>query len=155
MSRRIIAVALPHLAAEVRLRREGQAGFSRPFAIVAPEGGALRLVSVNPAAAAQGLAPGLGLADARAVCPALVTRPGEPARLAAFGHALARWAGRFSPLVSTRDDTGDDTGDGTLTLDATGCAHLFGGEAAMLGAIATALAAHGLTARRPEGGTRR
>ncbi|MHA1569506.1 MAG: Y-family DNA polymerase, partial [Alphaproteobacteria bacterium] len=141
--RRIIAVALPHLAAEARLRHEGQAGFPRPFAIVAPEGGALRLVSLNPAAAALGLAPGLGLADARAICPALLTRPGEPARLAAFRHALARWAERFSPIVSIGASAGDDT----LTLDATGGAHLFGGEAAMLAAIAAALAVHCLTAR--------
>ena len=67
MSRRIIAVALPHLAAEARLRREGQTGFPRPFAIAAKAtgqgGGALRLISVNPAAAALDLAPGLGLAD--------------------------------------------------------------------------------------------
>ena len=143
MSRRIIAVALPHLAAEARLRREGQAGFPRPFAIVGREGGAQRLVSVNPAAAALDLAPGLGLADARALCPALVTRPAEPERLAAFNHALARWAERFSPIVSIGVGAGDDT----LTLDATGCAHLFGGEAAMLGALAAALAGHGLTAR--------
>jgi len=146
VSRRIIAVALPHLAAEARLRREGQAGFPRPFAIAAKEGGALRLASVNPAAAALGLAPGLGLADARAICPALVTRPEEPERLAAFRHALARWAERFSPLVST--------GGSSLTLDATGGAHLFGGEAAMLAAIATALAAHGLTARPAMADTR-
>ncbi|MHA1527928.1 MAG: Y-family DNA polymerase, partial [Alphaproteobacteria bacterium] len=146
MPRRIIAVALPHLAAEARLRREGQAGFPRPFAIVGQEGGALRLASVNPAAAALGLAPGLGLADARALCPALVTRPAEPERLAAFNHALARWAERFSPLVSAGDDT--------LTLDATGSTHLFGGEAAMLAAIAAALAAHGLTARPAMADTR-
>ena len=150
MARRIIAVALPHLAAEARLRREGQAGFPHPFAIAEQQGGALRLTSVNPAAAALGLAPGLGLADARAICPALVTRPGEPERLAGFRRGLARWAERFSPIVSAGDDTGGDTGgttgDDTLTLDATGGAHLFGGEAAMLAAIATALATHGLTA---------
>lgn len=139
MARRIISVALPHLAAEARLRREGQAGFPRPFAIAGREGGALRLTSVNPAAAALGLAPGLGLAGARAICPTLVTRPEEPERLAAFRRGLTRWAERFSPIVSIEGDA--------LTLDATGGAHLFGGEAAMLAAIATALAAHGLTAR--------
>ncbi len=143
MARRIIAVALPHLAAEARLRREGQAGLPQPFAIAAQEGGALRLASVNPAAAALGLAPGLALADARAICPALVTRPEEPERLAALRRGLARWAGRFSPLVSTGDSATDDG----LILDATGGTHLFGGEAAMLAAITTALAGHGLTAR--------
>jgi protein ImuB len=139
MPRRIIAAALPHLAAEARLRREGQAGFPHPFAIAGREGNALRLVSVNPAAAALGLAPDQSLADARAVCPTLVTRPAEPERLAAFRQGLARWAERFSPITRA-----DET---TLILDATGCAHLFGGEGPMLEAIALALAAHGLTAR--------
>ena len=80
MPRRIIAVALPHLAAEARLRREGQAGFPHPFAIAAGEDGAPRLGSVNPAAAALGLAPGRGPADAPASWPALVHRPAEPGR---------------------------------------------------------------------------
>jgi protein ImuB len=143
MTRRIIAVALPHLAAEARLRREGQAGFPQPFAIAGQQDGALRLTSVNPVAAALGLAPGLGLADARAICPTLVTRPDEPERLAAFRRGLTRWAERFSPIVSIESGVGGNA----LTLDATGGAHLFGGEAAMLAAIANALAAHGLTAR--------
>ena len=123
MSRRIIAVALPHLAAEARLRREGQTGFPRPFAIVHQEGGALRLTSVNPAAAALGLAPGLGLADARAICPTLVTRPAEPERLAALRRSLARWAERFSPIVGieARLEGGMETG--SLILDVTGCTH--------------------------------
>ncbi|HUV32559.1 MAG TPA: DNA polymerase Y family protein, partial [Devosiaceae bacterium] len=150
MARRIIAVALPHLAAEAQLRREGQAGFPRPFAIAGQQGGALRLTSVNPVAAALGLAPGLGLADARAICPTLVTRPDQPERLAAFRRGLARWAERFSPIVSTENGAEGDS----LTLDATGAAHLFGGEAGMFNAIATALADHGLTARPAMADTR-
>lgn len=139
MARRIIAVALPHLAAEARLRHEGQVGFTLPFAIAGQEGGALRLTSVNSAAVAQGLSPGLGLADARAICPTLVTRPDEPVRLAAIRRGLVRWAGRFSPIIGTEGDS--------LILDATGSTHLFGGEAAMLAAIAMALTSHGFTAR--------
>jgi len=146
MARRIIAVALPHLAAEARLRREGQAGFPHPFAISAQKGGALRLASLNPAATALGLTPGLGLADARAICPTLVTRSEEPERLAAFRRSLTRWAERFSPIVSAERDS--------LILDTTGGAHLFGGEAGMLTAIATALTAHGLTARPAMADTR-
>jgi len=99
--RRIIAAALPHLAAEARLRREGQTGLSRPFAVVACSGpgggggsGALRLASVNPAAAI-GLGPDLPLADVRALCPDLLTRAAEFERLAAFRRGLVRWAGRF------------------------------------------------------------
>ena len=143
MPRRIIAVALPHLAAEAALRREGQAGLPSPFAVVERARGALRLVSVNPAAARAGLAPGLGLADARAICPGLITRPTAPERLAAFRRALVRWAGRFSPIVAAEGEAGTDA----LVLDATGCAHLFGGEAAMLEALIAGLAGRGLTAR--------
>jgi protein ImuB len=139
MPRRIIAAALPHLAAEAALRHEGRPGLARPFAVVERLHGALRLVSVNPAAAAAGLAAGLGLADARALCPALVTRPAAPQRLAAFRRALVRWAGRFSPIAAAEGDT--------LVLDATGCAHLFGGEGPMLEALAAGLAGLGLTAR--------
>ncbi|HSF95951.1 MAG TPA: DNA polymerase Y family protein [Thermohalobaculum sp.] len=146
MPRRIAAAALPHLAAEALLRREGQQGFPRPFAVTGQARGAQRLVSVNPAAAALGLGPGLGLADARALCPGLATRPEEPERLAAFRRALARWAGRFSPLVAMEEQT--------LILDATGCAHLFGGEAAMLAGLTAGLAAYGLTAHAAMADTR-
>jgi len=140
MSRRIIAVALPWLAAEHRLRAEGQAHLGRPFAVVETAEGAVRLAGVNRAAGGLGLGPGQTLTDARAICPELLTRPASPERLGAFRLALARWAERFSPL------TGHDARD-ALILDATGCAHLFGGEVAMLTAITTGLAEHGLTGR--------
>ena len=121
------------------MRREGQTGFDRPFAIAAQAGNALRLASINRRAAALGLAPGLPLADARAVCPDLMTQPEAPERLEAARRGLARWAAHFSPIAAMEADT--------LILDATGCAHLFGGEAAMLQAIAKGLAGLGLTAR--------
>ena len=107
MPRRIISVALPWLAAEHRLRAEGQQGLAEPFAVVAQSGGALRLAGVNRAAAKAGLAPGQGLSDARAICPKLITRPAAPERLAAFLQALARWSERFSPLIGAdQDDAG-------------------------------------------------
>ena len=147
MPRRIVSVALPWLAAEHRLRDEGQSGLDRPFAVAAQSGGALRLVGVNRAAARAGLFAGQGLADARAICPGLLSRPAAPERLDAFLRALTRWAERFSPLVGT------DAAN-ALVLDATGCAHLFGGEQAMLEAVVTALAGHGLAARAAMADTR-
>ena len=140
MPRRIIAAALPWLAAEHRLRAEGQSGLDTPFAVVDTAEGTVRLTGVNAAAAKQGLSPGQTLTDARAVHPGLLTRPAAPERLASFRAALARWAERFSPLV------GQDQRD-ALILDATGAAHLFGGEEAMLTALTTGLAAHGITGR--------
>jgi protein ImuB len=140
MRRRIISVALPWLAAEHRLRVEGQPGLEAPFGVVERAAGTLRLAGVNRAGSAAGLGAGMGLSDARAVCPGLLTRPAAPERLAGFLGALARWAERFSPLV------GQDLGP-ALALDATGVAHLFGGEQAMLRALVAALGEHGLTGR--------
>ncbi|MEM6355663.1 MAG: DNA polymerase Y family protein, partial [Pseudomonadota bacterium] len=200
MGRRIIVVALPHLAAEHRLRREGLTGLTRPFALAGQEAGALRVVSLNAAGMEAGLSVGMGLSDARAICPALVTRPAAPERLEAFVGALIRWAARFAPLIGRERDAvtiargsapgpaaptasssgggrgrrGDTTGTQagaavatatrsrprgvakgasggpmgvSLVLDATGCAHLYGGEAAMLEALLAGLGGLGLTAR--------
>ncbi|MEM9782901.1 MAG: hypothetical protein AAF899_10525, partial [Pseudomonadota bacterium] len=99
MPRRLIVAALPHLAAEHALRRDGLTGLTEPFALVHAAAGTLRIASTNAAAAALGIAPGMGLADARALVPRLVTRTAEPERIAAFWQALERWALRFSPII--------------------------------------------------------
>ncbi len=57
---------------------------------------------------------------------------------------LALWAERFSPLVAL--DAGQPGLEG-LTLDVTGAAHLFGGEAALLAEIEHRLAKAGIEAR--------
>jgi len=146
VDRRIAAVWLPHLGAERALRALAPGG--APVATATASGGAVRLASVDAAAQAAGLAAGMTLADARALRPDLLTRPADPPREAAFLQALARWAGRFSPWVAT-DGAADAPpfGGGGLALDVTGCAHLFGGEPAMLTAMTDGLADLGLTAR--------
>ncbi|WP_333832429.1 Y-family DNA polymerase [Rubrimonas sp.] len=138
MSRRVVSLWFPRLAAERALRRIG--GLDAPFAIVAERRGALVLAALSAEAEAAGLARDMALADARALCPALRTRPADPPAEAAFLTALARWALRYTPWV------GLDGPDG-LALDISGCAHLFGGEAAMLADMRDRLAVAGLTAR--------
>ncbi|MEL7470641.1 MAG: DNA polymerase Y family protein [Pseudomonadota bacterium] len=140
MRRRVISICLPYLAAEHHLRLDGQTGLSDPYAVIEHAKGTQRLAGVNAQASAKGLSAGMGLTDARAICPDLRTAMLRPQRLQAFVCALARWAERFSPL------TGLDEAD-ALVIDATGCAHLFGGEEAMLSAIISELAGLGLTAR--------
>lgn len=115
-ARRIVSLWLPRLAAERLLRRMG--GVGAPFAVVGEVRGALTVASASAAAEAAGVRAGMGLADARAVRPDLVTRPADPQAEAAFLAALARWAQRYSPWVAT------DGADG-LALDVSGCAHLF------------------------------
>ncbi|MFC3174967.1 Y-family DNA polymerase [Novosphingobium bradum] len=108
--------------------RPEQAPCASPFALVARSGSALRLAAVDPAAQKAGLAAGMALADARARCPDLVTRPADPAADAAALERLLGALGRFTPVVAA------DPPDGAV-LDVTGCAHLLGGEAGLLGAV--------------------
>ncbi|MFN3646648.1 MAG: Y-family DNA polymerase [Gemmobacter sp.] len=133
--RRLLCLWFPRLASDRALR--GHGAEPGPFAIVARTGNADRLACLNPAAEAQGLARGMTLADARALCPALRSQPAAPERDAALLGALHRWAGRFSPLVAR------DGADG-LMLDIAGVAHLFGGEAALVAEVAGRLERAGL-----------
>lgn len=99
-----------------------------------------RVTATDPAAERAGVAAGMPLADARALCPGLAVAPADPDGDAETLRRLALWCGRYSPW------TAPDAPDGVL-LDITGCAHLFGGEAAMLAGIAGRLAGFGLTVR--------
>ncbi len=95
----------------------------------------MRVAAANRAAeAAAGIAPGLPLADARARLPDLRVVPAAGQADMAALAALADWCGRWTPWVSL-DTAGPDAVLGAshgLWLDITGCAHLFGGEAALL-----------------------
>lgn len=112
---------------------------NRPLALIAGRGGRLVLTAIDRPAAAAGLAPGMSLADARTLCPELETAPTDPAGDAAALRALARWAERYTPWAAP------DGVDGLL-LDLTGCAHLFGGEAALLADLLRRCRAAGLAA---------
>ena len=115
--------------------------------------GAWRLAAVDDVAARAGLTPGMPLADARARLPDLDTRPADAKGDRAALTRLAHWAGRYTPW--TNIDNGADDGDtkiGTppaagLWLDVTGCAHLFGGEDALLADLCRRLKSAGYTAR--------
>lgn len=89
------------------------------------DGAADRLAALDEAAERLGLAPGMALADARAMHPGLEALLHDEADDARLLSGLADWCDRFTPLVAFDGDDG-------LFLDVTGCAHLFGGEKAML-----------------------
>ena len=137
----MVSIYLPHLPLD-RLKRAGKAlTDDRPFALVGSEERGLILTAVNGASAAQGLIPGMGLADARAICPHLLTAPAEARKDAEALLALASWASvRYSPTLNVDGDDG-------LWLDVTGVAHLFGGEAELLADLEARLARAGLTAQ--------
>ncbi|MCB6177745.1 DNA polymerase Y family protein [Rhodobacter sp. Har01] len=137
--RRILSLWFPRLAAE-RVLRQRRDVLPMPFAVAGERGGAQVLVSLNPLAEAAGLREGQPLADATALCPGLLTRPESPAAEAVFLTVLRRWAGKFSPWVAEEPPS-------ALMVDLTGCAHLFGGEAALLAQVAEDCTGLGLTVR--------
>jgi len=139
MARRILSLWFPRLAVERMLRRRREV-LALPFAVVADQGGAQVLVSLNLAAEAAGLRLGQPLRDGCAMCPGLLTAAADPARDAALLRSLRRWAGKFSPWVAEEPPEG-------LVLDLTGCAHLFGGEAGLLAEVEADCAALGFSLR--------
>ena len=96
--------------------------------------------AVTEAAAERGARVGARLTDARALDPALVAVPADPAGDEALVERLARWAGRWSPLVEV-------DGTNALRLDVTGVAHLFGGERGLVADVQARFAAAGLSTR--------
>ncbi|QDC08387.1 DNA polymerase Y family protein [Oceanicola sp. D3] len=136
-NRRILSLWFPRLAAE-RLIRADPMLAEAPLVVVRERGNVASLASLSRAASAAGLRPGQPLRDAQAVCPDLVTRLERPALEADFLTVLRRWAGKFSPWIS-------ETAPDGLTVDISGCAHLFGGEAGLMGEAEADCARLGLT----------
>lgn len=122
--RRILSLWFPRLAAERVLRLE-PAFSEAPFAVVEVSGNAQVLGDICARASAAGLRRGQPLRDARAMCADLRTRLASPLAEKYFLHVLQRWAGKFSPWVSSHPPA-------SLLVDLTGCAHLFGGEEGLI-----------------------
>jgi protein ImuB len=138
--RRILALALPFLSAERQWHATPRSTQPEaPLVLVANERGRQLIRAGNAAAFAQGLHPGLALADARAVVPDVVVAAHDPAGDAAWLERLARRARRWSPATAARPPHG-------LLIDITGAAHLFGGEPALVDAVRAWAAAQGFTA---------
>jgi protein ImuB len=98
------------------------------------------VVAVDAAADRLGLHNGLALAQARAMHPALMAVPEDPAADARLLETVAEWCGRYTPLVAT------DPRDGIL-LDISGCAHLFGNEQKLRGDLLARMRGFGFSAR--------
>ncbi|OSP56791.1 DNA polymerase Y family protein [Pseudoruegeria sp. SK021] len=138
-ARRILSLWFPRLGAERLLRLE-QSALEAPLAVIGDHANGQVITSLSVLAEAEGLRLGQPLSDARALCPGLLTRPRILRAELALLSALRRWAGKFSPWVA-------EDPPGTLMLDLTGCAHLFGGEAALATQIEADCTDLGLTVR--------
>jgi protein ImuB len=124
----------------LRLKRRCGAPADKPLIVLARVKSALRIAHADHRARVLGLVPGLTLADARARVPDLDLEDEDEVADAALLEHLADWCDRYTPLV------GLDGKDGVM-LDITGCAHLFGGEAALQADILTRLMRFGFSVR--------
>ena len=112
-----------------------------PVVVTGRVGARKVVVDADAAARALGVHPGLAVAQAQARVSGLTVVEHAPAEDAAALERIALWAlRRYSPLVAV------DGTDG-LWLDASGVAHLFGGEAALLADLVRRLGRAGAHAR--------
>jgi protein ImuB len=119
---------------------------SAPCIVVAKQNNALQISALDDAAAHLGLEIGLPLANARAICPQLRVFDADEAADSRTLNDIADWCDRFTPLVALDPPHG-------LFLDITGCAHLFGGEAALMQILCVALTRQGFTVSAGIAGT--
>ncbi|MEP2706602.1 MAG: DUF6504 family protein [Roseibium sp.] len=117
-----------------------------PLAILARIRNARRIISLNETARACGLRVGETESDAKARVPHLLCEDADPQKDHTLLLALADWCDRYTPLVAIDGDDG-------LFLDITGCAHLFGGEQAMLKDVLNRLEKQGFGVRAAVAGT--
>ncbi|WP_436209836.1 Y-family DNA polymerase [Bradyrhizobium sp. LjRoot220] len=117
-----------------------------PTVVVAKQNNALQIYALDDLAARSGLEIGLPLANARAICPELTVFDADPVADAKTLGDIADWCDRFTPLVALDPPHG-------LYLDITGCAHLFGGERALLQTLCGALTRRGFVVSAGIAGT--
>jgi protein ImuB len=162
--RRILSLWLPRLPTDRIKRQQTPKTLSREAVIGSREGGVsnrpldepnivvakdnnmLRISALDDAAAHVGLTVGLPLANARAICPDVQVHDADEIADTEALNAIADWCDRFTPLVALDPPHG-------LFLDITGCAHLFGGEAAMMNLMCGILTAQAFTVSAAIAGT--
>ncbi|MCP5038974.1 MAG: DNA polymerase Y family protein [Rhodobacteraceae bacterium] len=129
------------MASEQRLNPQGKSVDQlMPMVLVESGVKGTRITATNPCAEKSGALIGQMLSDARAGCPEIHVAQAEPELDQVWLERLGNWAMRYSPVVAL------DGADGLL-IDIAGCAHLFGGEEALLNDVVMRFEKIGLTTR--------
>jgi protein ImuB len=140
--RRVVSVFLPYWATDrVRLLEgKGAEGGDGALVLAGRQGGKRVVEAVSAEAVALGIYVGMAVSQAHSIVPALRVGVADPRGDAAGLTRLAAWCLRLSPLAAPCAPDG-------VWIDVTGCAHLHGGEAALLGRLTARLAEAGFSAR--------
>ena len=127
----IACLCVPELSLVAALRAEPQLSLE-PLAVVQPGrdlGGRAHVLGAT--AAARGVAPGQTVAEARAICPGLLTREASPERERAAAQAAREAASAVSPRI-------EEAAPGLVYLDASGLTTLVGDDRAVARALVAA-----------------
>jgi protein ImuB len=112
-----------------------------PLILIGREGRRRVVLAADAAARRAGLRIGMPATKAQTLVPGLIVKDADPAADAGALDRLALWAlQRYAPIAAA------DAPDG-LVIDATGVAHLHGGEDAMVKGMVDQLTASGVAAR--------
>lgn len=139
MEKRFVAIWFRHLVTDWFTLRHPELRDTQ-LVISASSHGRKIIVATNALAEAQGIYTGTVLADARALIPSLQVMDEKPGLAEQLLQRMAAWCIRFTPVVTV------DGTDG-LIFDASGCTHLWGGDAYYLTAIAKTFKARGYDVR--------
>ncbi|WP_343670889.1 DNA polymerase Y family protein [Chitinophaga sp.] len=139
MAGRYIAIWFRHLLTDWYVRKHPDYG-DFPLVFSANQRGKQLIVATCKKAENLGIYSGMAVADAKALFPTLQVTHYPPDQELQLLTALGQWCIRYSPVVAP------DPPDGLL-IDASGCAHLWGGEQHYLMEIMLKLKAYGYDVR--------
>ena len=135
MTKRFVSVWFPYLATDWFMLRQPVLK-DTAFVLAAPAQGRMIITATNKIAEAQGMYVGMAVADARAIYPAVQVLDDVPGLKAQLLQRIAEWCIRFAPVAAPHLPEG-------IILEASGCAHLWGGEKSYLADIHKRLTARG------------
>ncbi len=160
---RILSIAFTHLPTDrIQRGRWGKSWITDRISDAHPEAppvvvtgtvkNAIRILALDSRARARGLRKGQTLSDARALAPDLDCQQLDADADHAALLRIASWCERYTPLVGlgVSPDAEMEAGVGSdhgLFMDITGCAHLMGGEAALVADLEARLLAQGFHVR--------
>jgi protein ImuB len=139
MATRYIALWFRHLLTDWHIRRHPEHR-QLPLVFAASSHNRMLITATSIHAESMGLYVGMPLADAKALIADLEIVDHLPDTAASLLQTIGEWCIRYSPTVSV------DLPDG-LIIDASGCAHLWGGEREYLKEIVTKFRANGYDVR--------
>ena len=139
MATRFVSIWFRYLATDWFTLRQPRLK-NLPFVLRSPSHGRMVITAANAIAEKKGINRGMVLADARAIFPDLEILDDDPDLPDKLLKRLAEWCIRFTPVVAI------DPPDG-LFFDATGCAHLWGGDESYVSEIVKKISARGYDVR--------